>query len=192
MACGHPVSDAARRWAMPEWGREREGMVPRRERGRSTPPPAGSPRHLAVGLSLQAVPVLAPVLLPESGVALQRLGLVASTAAARTTLVLLAALPYSGSGGRARTPATGLARKGSTWRTHSRCCTVETAFRSWRGSPVRWRPRRSRARLLAVSYVVEGLGKSLGQAGRAPIRIVALQPASQPAREAVGENGISL
>lgn len=47
--------------------------------------------HLAVGLSLQAVPVLAPALLPESGVALHRLGLVASTTAAGTILGLLAA-----------------------------------------------------------------------------------------------------
>ena len=47
--------------------------------------------HLAVGLSLQAVPVLAPVLLPESGVPLHRLGLVASTTAVGTVLGLLAA-----------------------------------------------------------------------------------------------------
>lgn len=47
--------------------------------------------HLAVGLSLQAVPVLAPVILPESGVALHSLGLVASTTAVGTILGLLAA-----------------------------------------------------------------------------------------------------
>ncbi len=137
------------------------------------------------------MPVLAPVPLTESGVALQRLGPVASTTAAGTILVLLVAFavqllrrtgPYSSHGAGAEgqplpNPLALLHRRDGLPQLAELACALAAA--------------QIACVLFAVSYVVEGLGKSHGEAIRAPIQIVALQPASQPAREAVGENGIS-